>query len=267
MFPEGATGGAAARRFPDVGMSRRSAAVDLLIVVGLLQIVYLLVIGTDVARRLEERFPSLGILWSNAIIGLMSLGIVYLILAGRGQRWSDIGLGRTSWKRAVGGAAAAAPACYVFVIASVTLYMALAGVSIEAMVEERAAFFEVVPELSARVVIPFSFFVGLHEEALFRGLVLTRLRAIFGSTAPAVAVSALLFGALHAYQGPIGVVQTTAAALVFATAAAWMRSLWPAVIAHGVFDCVGLVVIPMLREEMLEALEEMTRTATTTAPW
>ena len=64
------------------------------------------------------------------------------------------------------------------------------------------------------------------------------------SWAGAALASSVLFGVIHTYQGVSGVIATGLTGLVFAAVYLGSgRNLWPAVIAHGVLDTAGLVMI------------------------
>lgn len=86
------------------------------------------------------------------------------------------------------------------------------------------------------------------EELFARGFVMDRLATVFGGSGPAlpaaVLVQALLFGLLHAIQGPTGVVITAFVGGVLAiTYYASGRNLWAPIIAHGLMDTYGLTLI------------------------
>ncbi len=84
------------------------------------------------------------------------------------------------------------------------------------------------------------------EETAFRGLVLTRVRELVGGgprgVALAVVVAAGLFAAIHTEQGAVGVAVTFLDGLFFGWLRLHFRSLWAAVLAHGISNSLGLVV-------------------------
>ena len=239
--------------FPKPAMTRLQASVDLFIIV-------LVILVSPVAFvLLQSTFAaeaSTGnILWANFLLGLTGLSTVALIVYLRRQSIHSLGLGKPPWPRAYVGALLAVPACYAAIIPSVLLYLLAAGVELPELVREREAFFEIVPDLSFASVLLLAVFTGVHEEILFRGFVLTRLGAFFRSPAPAVILCGVFFGAMHVYQGVIGVIQTTAVGLVLGAIVVITRSLWPAIIAHGIFNAVGLALIPLIRGRMEGLLE------------
>ena len=89
---------------------------------------------------------------------------------------------------------------------------------------------------------------GLGEEIVYRGYLFERLGKLLGKTliaqAAIVPIGAALFGAAHyGIQGLAGVQQATIVGLVFGTAFAITRRLWPLIIAHAAFDVAALFII------------------------
>ena len=85
------------------------------------------------------------------------------------------------------------------------------------------------------------------EEVLMVGYLLTRLRQLRFGRCAALAVSAVLRGAYHLYQGFGGFLGNLAMGVVFGWA--WQRTnrLWPLVIAHTTIDVVAFVGYAVLR--------------------
>jgi uncharacterized protein len=86
------------------------------------------------------------------------------------------------------------------------------------------------------------------EEMVYRGYLLNRMADLLGGKRGAWIISLLLtsilFGLAHLYQGISGVIATGLSGLVFgAFYLADDRNLWPAIIAHGVYDTVGFIMI------------------------
>jgi membrane protease YdiL (CAAX protease family) len=97
---------------------------------------------------------------------------------------------------------------------------------------------------------------GLREE-LWRAGFIAGLRAlwprVFGSCIGqfgAVAVAAVLFGIGHWAQGPIAVVGTGVIGLGFGIVMVAHRSIWPAIIAHGMFDATSFAVLPLAMQHL-----------------
>jgi len=87
---------------------------------------------------------------------------------------------------------------------------------------------------------------GLSEELFFRLLLPLLLTILLGNAIAAFAVAALIFGAIHLYQGTIGVVATAVLGALFTLLYLWTGSIWIAVGAHATLDLIGLVVRPSI---------------------
>ena len=91
-------------------------------------------------------------------------------------------------------------------------------------------------------------FAAFGEEFVYRGYLMNRVAELSGGGAAAWALSlaavSVLFGVGHLYQGVSGILVNTAAGLVYG--AVYLRAgrnLWAPIIAHGVYDTVGLAFI------------------------
>jgi len=76
---------------------------------------------------------------------------------------------------------------------------------------------------------------GFCEEFLFRGYFIWVLAPWLGWWG-AAALSVLVFGALHAYQGWTGILRTGIVGAVFTLVVALFGSLWPAIALHALVD-------------------------------
>jgi len=86
------------------------------------------------------------------------------------------------------------------------------------------------------------------EEIVYRGYFMTRITDLTGKTQFAWLVSliltAILFGSIHYYQGISGMISTGISGLVFGILyLATQRNLWAAIVAHGVYDTAGFLLI------------------------
>ncbi|MBI1210056.1 MAG: CPBP family intramembrane metalloprotease [Alphaproteobacteria bacterium] len=97
--------------------------------------------------------------------------------------------------------------------------------------------------------------VGFAEELVFRGYLINRLQAVFGTSAvagiAAVIVSAAIFGPLHYFmQGYWGALQATIIGIVFAGAYLLNgQRLWSLIFAHSAFDIFAFWIIYAGMEE------------------
>jgi len=97
---------------------------------------------------------------------------------------------------------------------------------------------------------------GLREE-LWRGAFLAGLGRLwpqrFGSRAGqlgAVVVASLVFGLGHLAQGPVAVVGAAVLGLGLGLIMVLHRSIWPAAIAHGMFDATTFALLPFVLEKL-----------------
>jgi membrane protease YdiL (CAAX protease family) len=95
---------------------------------------------------------------------------------------------------------------------------------------------------------------GLREE-LWRSAFLAGLRTLwpghFGSRTgqiAAVGLGAVVFGLGHLAQGPVAVCATGVLGFGLGVIMVLHRSIWPAVVAHGMFDATSLALLPWAME-------------------
>jgi membrane protease YdiL (CAAX protease family) len=93
-----------------------------------------------------------------------------------------------------------------------------------------------------RVFALLSVAAGVGEEIAYRGYLIPVLAGVVGLSW-SVAVSTLVFGLLHAYQGKIGVVRTTVMGGVLAGGYVAAGSVIPAVVAHAAVDLIAGLVL------------------------
>jgi len=89
-------------------------------------------------------------------------------------------------------------------------------------------------------------FAAVGEELTFRILLMRGLAYALGDSriafGAALVLQAAIFGLVHAYQGPAGIAGATISGLVFgALTLAARGSIWPAVLAHGFNNTIGLL--------------------------
>lgn len=177
---------------------------------------------------------------------LATVGIVVLFLNARGVELYELGLKRPiPWKKtlALGGATMVALFAVAFGIQAV-----LAQFGVEPELED-FAIIQGQPLLYLYAVTMVAWVgAGFGEEVLFRGFIMKNLQAMFknekvGWTAANV-LQAGIFALLHANQGLAGMIPVFVIALAFGYAfIRFGKSLWPLIVAHGLFDTVGLTLL------------------------
>lgn len=102
-----------------------------------------------------------------------------------------------------------------------------------------------------------SFVVAGVREELWRGATLAAMRALwptlFGSIKGqflAVTFIAVFFGAMHISMGPIAAALAGIVGWFLGVIIVLHRSIWPAVIAHGMFDATTFAVLPWAIEKL-----------------
>jgi uncharacterized protein len=196
---------------------------------------------------------------AHVVVGaLLMLGVVALRLRtaapGKGAR-SYLGLSHQApWRELLYGVAFAAVLYLVATVALLPLLL-LGGKTLEASAEAKRAALSALLPMALPVRLGLAVLAGVYEEIVFRGFLLGRLADAFatrgtaqGASRLAVIVSALLFSLGHAYQGPVGMVQT----FVVGVLLGWLRirrgSLFAPIGSHLAIDVGGMLALAtMLR--------------------
>ena len=168
------------------------------------------------------------------VVQMFEVAVACALIWLRRERLADIGLKQPqSWLRTI-----------------------LIGVSVAAIfftaiyLSEKAGFHRELSRFAAlqgnlRLTLIAVFYVligaGFYEEFMFRGFLMQSLAMFFGRSRAAwwvaSVIQALLFGASHSYQNPLGMVITgTLGFLLGLLVILSGRNLWAAIIAHGLFD-------------------------------
>lgn len=112
------------------------------------------------------------------------------------------------------------------------------------MQENARRIMELVPNLRPVEFVPVAALIGVYEELVFRGFLMTRLRRATGGWTVAVILSTAVFTSLHAFeQTRSALVIVAILSLVFSLVTIWRRSIVPAVVAHALFDLSQLLLL------------------------
>ena len=185
-------------------------------------------------KSMESRFVFGGAIQMLEVV--IACGLIWL----RRERLADIGLKRPkSWPR-------------TFTIGILIAAVIFAGI----YVSEKAGFHRDLSRFSAlqgnpTLTVYTVFYVltgaGFYEEFMFRGFLMQGLAMFFGGSrgawGVACVIQGVLFGGSHAYQNPLGMLITGTLGILLAIVVfACGRNLWPAIIAHGLFDASRAVL-------------------------
>ncbi len=150
--------------------------------------------------------------------GLESMGLIPIA---DGRQWVAIGVG-------------------IFIILAQVIYLATVSRNADkltAIKEQMGELSNLAPQTRTerRLFDMVSITAGVCEEILYRGLLLATLVSLVG-TWPAVAITSLIFGLGHAYQGISGIAKTGLVGLGLALLTVSSGSLFIAIVLHAVID-------------------------------
>lgn len=182
----------------------------------------------------------------------LSVGAATLFLRASGESWRGLGFGcAMPVKRFVGFTAAALLGSYAATTFLVTPIMkALGAPPLEIGLLTRLIEGDLVNFLIFLLPIAWGS-AAFGEELIARGFILHRFSSLFGDGL-AIVAQAALFALAHAYQGPVGMANIFALALVFGVVYVRCgRNLWPVIVAHGLVDTVGITLIYLGKADLL----------------
>lgn len=206
------------------------------------------VAGAELSQaRLRIYRMAMAALWASAI------AIVALWVAHE-RGWAMMGLALTINGGTVGILFG------LLVVAAVTLRQARNGVDERqaAAMKRRIGGGERLMPHSSRELTEFtllSISAGLCEEVIYRGFFIWYLQALGLPLLPAAAVSCVIFGLAHLYQGTRGVILTTVVGGFLAGVYLLSGSLFPGMLIHALMDVyTGRLLFEVFRREAAEGV-------------
>lgn len=179
----------------------------------------------------------------------LSIIVATVVLKQRGTGWQEIGLARPgSWLRTVLLGFASAIGVIVTIVVLQNIARNLPGTQVaEADMSRFNPLEGNLPMLLISVFLAWTA-VAFGEEMMYRAFLIDQLGEVFQSSklrwVLALVASSVLFGLVHFYQGPLGIVITGLTGLVFGVI--YLRSgrnLWVTIIAHGLVNTLSFVLI------------------------
>jgi len=214
---------------------------------GMLPLAAEFVLGTPLSPAESElgHVPKVIVLPALALRALGAMVIIAVLARRRGLSARSVGL---SWS---GAAANIAIGLAVLVVVYGLIALSMIGLWLlwpegmrEDMEENARRIMELVPNLRPVQFVPLAALIGVYEELVFRGFLMTRLRRATGGWTVAVVLSTVVFTALHAFeQTPSTLIVVAILSLVFSLVTIWRRSIIPAIIAHALFDLSQLLLL------------------------
>lgn len=175
------------------------------------------------------------------------LMIAWISLRLRGQGWRDIGLRRPSrWLPTICWAVLGAGAYQLLdILFVVPLLESVAGQEID--LSQFEGLRRNLPALIGSLAVSWTA-AAVGEELLFRGYAFHRIRGLVQKDglgkAVSLAITAVVFGAVHAYQGPVGVADNVLAGLLLGGLYLGLGgNLWGPILAHGFMDTIGFLIL------------------------
>ncbi len=224
--------------------TRRSAWQDLgLLLCGLaVGHLPLILLGTVIylfTAQLDERLLNVLLLPVQAA---MCIAVVAAILRLRRQSAASIGwtTGHLLWEIPLGLLAMLAAFAAFYLCIGVMWVAWPAG--LQQLQGNAEAITKMLPPIHPAAMVGLQVLVGLYEELVFRGFLLTRLRRALGSWWLAVVVGSALFAAPHLiYQEPAATFPLFGVGVAFCLFTIWRKSLVPAIIGHALFNSLMLL--------------------------
>lgn len=192
----------------------------------------------------EGPFPRIGVYLSSGAV-ILALG------------WGGLVIGSGEFGRDLMGMGPVQPVSLVLWAAGATLgvlalQLAFLLGRIRAGIKETPLLHQLLPRTpEEKIIFGFlSLVAGVGEEIAFRGFAIPALVLLTGSGWGALLISSAAFGALHGYQGWLGVTRTGSMGFFLGAVLLLSGSLWPAILAHVVLDLISGLVLgdTLLRE-------------------
>lgn len=183
--------------------------------------------------------------WLYVVNSCLAIGILFLNKKAMYWSWANIGLGKPKnwWKPVL--ASILTFAAIIMFVEFIKPFIDRIGGSAD------VSFLMAINHNPARLF--FALIVvwvvsGFVEEIIFRGFLINTLDILLGQSSwslwAALAISSLIFGGLHAYQGLTGVLNTTCIGLIFGIAYLLNgRRIWPLILVHGAMETITLLTV------------------------
>lgn len=109
---------------------------------------------------------------------------------------------------------------------------------------EALAFLPVTPAETATFALVLAPIASAGEEIVYRGFLMGQFWAFTGDGWIAAALSSVVFGLMHGYQGTWGIVRTGLIGMIFAVGVILTGSLVPSILAHFLANVSGTILRP-----------------------
>ena len=242
-------------------VSTSAAVVDLILVVFALlgaplvvQFGLLLVLGADALVPSVSLFTILK--WTDALV---VVALTTLLAYRHRLRPESFGLQTTRFGWQLAWSVPVLAVTYLALLGSavVILLLITAFPELQYELESRARFLDALPLDNMGAAALLLVAVAIHEELLFRGLLIPYLHRLGLGWAGAIALSTTVFALLHYEQGWLGVIQILPIGLVLAVAFVLTRSLTAVIVAHFCFDLAQMYLARSLLPWAQDAFDQL----------
>lgn len=204
--------------------------------------------GPAAEIQLDEASIALG----KFLEMLLAMGVAAYFICRNGVRPQSFGIQFGQLGRQLLWSAAAFVGAYAYLFGTALilgplLYYFYGSEGLERGIPEKQRMMESVGSISIPWLVATLAAVGVHEELIFRGMLLTLLRRATGSWWIAIVGSSAIFGSLHFHQGWLSMLQITGLGIVLSLIFVASRSLLAVAIAHFLFNFCQVQLMHMLK--------------------
>jgi membrane protease YdiL (CAAX protease family) len=225
-------------------LSRGRAFLGICLVFLVLFLPYLVVFGycllSGVVYVPEIKSKGIDVYRQVVMSGMLVLLVTILLVKWDGGGLRSLGVGKLRIWREVSAAIQAFILIYVLQIVIMLILSRLSPELAKDVIGKRKAMSEYFPEISPILLLIFTLFVGIYEEVVFRGFLITRLTAMVGKPWIAVILSSIFFGAVHFYQDPLAMIQIMIIAIVLGGLFIVRKNILAPILVHAAFDFFSL---------------------------
>lgn len=245
-------------RLPELSFWQAAAGLGLVVVATISAMIGGSIVGFATVPWGATEFDALVIgKWIEAAVLVATAGVLVVLFR---PRWAGFGITTMPFWRGVGWTAASLGAMFGATLLSALLIaplMLLNPELNEQTMRDRAAFAEMLPTSDTLRTVFLLIAVSIHEEILFRGLLLPLLRRVVRSWWLAITIAAIVFGSLHIMQGVLAIFQTALLAVVLSLCFLASRSLIPVIIAHFFYNLAMFQLLKVMPDllKMAEAAQ------------
>jgi membrane protease YdiL (CAAX protease family) len=172
--------------------------------------------------------------------GVLVLLVTFLLVKRDGGGLRSLGLRKDRIWGEVSSAIQAFILIYVLQLLIMFFLSHVAPEWAKELAKKRGEMSTIFPEIPPIELFLFTLFVGIYEELIFRGFLITRLTSMVHRPWVAVILSSIFFGAVHFYQDPLAMIQIMIIAVVLGGLFVIRKNILSPILVHAAFDFTSL---------------------------